>query len=99
MPVSGKASVGELIRERRKNHGWNQQQLADALGSPITREYVSRWENDHHVPGPEHAERLARELGGEATEYRGLSGEPRRLRDLVDELMARVEWLERKING
>ncbi|HSR90923.1 MAG TPA: helix-turn-helix transcriptional regulator [Gemmatimonadales bacterium] len=96
MPVSGLESVGQLIRERRETRGWNQVQLADALGK-IDRTYVSRWENDKHRPGPRHAEALARELGGDPSEYRGLSGAPRRLQDVVAELAARVDRLERLI--
>jgi len=97
VPVSTPASVGELIRQRRKARGWDQIQLGQALG--IDRTYVSRWETDKITPGEKHAVGLARELGGEPSEYRGLSGEPRRLRDLVDELMARVERLERKVDS
>ena len=89
--------MGDLIRQRRRARGWNQVELANALG--IDRTYVSRWENDKFAPGPMHAEALARELGGEPGEYRGVSGEPRRLRDLVDELMERVARLERKVDG
>jgi transcriptional regulator with XRE-family HTH domain len=86
-------SVGELIRERRQARGWNQIELAKRLG--ISREYLSRWENDKHGPGPEYAKALARELGGEAAEYRSLGSEPRRLRGLVEDLALRVERLEK----
>jgi transcriptional regulator with XRE-family HTH domain len=103
VPVSGDrpyASVGELIKTRRLARGFNSQKaLAAALGDPITREYVSRWENDHYTPGPKHATALARVLGGEPAEYRGLSGEPRNLRDLVTDLMERVERLERRVRS
>jgi transcriptional regulator with XRE-family HTH domain len=95
VPVSG-SSVGEFIRERRLARGWSQRKLAAELGPPITREQISRWENDKHAPGPTHAAALARALGGDADEFRGLSGAPRRLRDLVEELMSRVEQLERR---
>jgi transcriptional regulator with XRE-family HTH domain len=90
------SSVGELIRERRRARGWSQPQLADALRTE--RGQVSRWENNKHTPGPSWAAALARELGGDAAEYRGLSGEPRRLRDLVIDLVSRVEQLERRVD-
>ena len=86
------ASVGELIKIRREDRGLNQAQLAEAIG--VTREYLSRWENDHNAPGSKHAASLAHVLGGEAAEYQGLAGAPRNLREVVEQLERRVERLE-----
>ena len=41
-------SIGERISELRKGHNLSQGQLADALS--ITRQAVSKWENDQSVP-------------------------------------------------
>lgn len=41
-------SIGERISELRKNQNLSQGQLADALS--ITRQAVSKWENDQAVP-------------------------------------------------
>ena len=41
-------SIGERILELRKNQNISQGQLADALS--ITRQAVSKWENDQAVP-------------------------------------------------
>ena len=41
-------SIGERISELRKNQNLSQGQLADALS--ITRQAVSKWENDLAVP-------------------------------------------------
>jgi transcriptional regulator with XRE-family HTH domain len=47
--------IGRLIRGLRGMHGWSQGRLAteltNASGSPVAREYVSRWECGKVLPG------------------------------------------------
>ncbi len=46
--------IGELIRELRTAHGWSQARLADEIndahGTTLTREYVARWERGKVAP-------------------------------------------------
>lgn len=48
-------AVGALIRDLREARGWSQGRLADeindAFGAGLTREYVSRWERSEVEPG------------------------------------------------
>jgi transcriptional regulator with XRE-family HTH domain len=95
--ASKMSSIGELIRLRRQARGWNQVELGKAIN--VERTYVSRWENDRHRPNHAHAAALARVLGGDPADYRGEGVPTGRLRDLVMDLMARVERLEQLIDG
>jgi transcriptional regulator with XRE-family HTH domain len=91
------SSIGELIRLRRQARGWSQVELAKAID--VERTYVSRWENDRHRPNHAHAAELARVLGGDPTDYRGQGASTGRLRDVVMDLLRRVERLEHLIDG
>lgn len=48
-------AIGELIKDLRKARGWSQGRLADevneAFGTGLNREYVSRWEHSKVAPG------------------------------------------------
>lgn len=48
--------IGVLTRDLREARGWSQGRLADeinnAFGTSLTREYVSRWERSKVAPGP-----------------------------------------------
>ncbi|MER7108948.1 helix-turn-helix domain-containing protein [Streptomyces sp. NPDC000229] len=48
-------AIGVLIRDLRETRGWSQGRLADeineAFGTGLNREYVSRWERSKVVPG------------------------------------------------
>lgn len=49
-------AIGVLIRDLRGARGWSQERLADeindAFGTGLNREYVSRWERSKVMPGP-----------------------------------------------
>ncbi|MFD3994263.1 helix-turn-helix domain-containing protein [Streptomyces sp. NPDC058548] len=49
-------AIGVLIKDLREARGWSQGRLADeineAFGTGLNREYVSRWERSKVVPGP-----------------------------------------------
>jgi transcriptional regulator with XRE-family HTH domain len=63
--------VWELIRERRRQRGLTQADLADLMG--VARNTVNRWETGQNQPtneAPTHfRKRLAKELGGQAEDY------------------------------
>jgi transcriptional regulator with XRE-family HTH domain len=90
------SSIGELIRLRRQARGWSQVELGKAIN--VERTYVSRWENDRHRPNHAHAAELARVLGGDPTDYRGEDVPTARLRDLVMDLVRRIERLEHLVD-
>lgn len=51
------AAIGTLIRSARRQLGYSQYRLADALveisgNNAITREQVARWERGKRIPGP-----------------------------------------------
>jgi DNA-binding transcriptional regulator YiaG len=46
----GRASTGDHIRAVRLRLNLSQAELAETLG--VSRETVSRWENDSHAPHP-----------------------------------------------
>lgn len=50
-------TIGALIRQMRKDRGWSQARLAEALcveaeHYTVTRHDISRWESGRRVPGP-----------------------------------------------
>jgi transcriptional regulator with XRE-family HTH domain len=63
---AGAAGVPGLIRQRRKEKGWSQFDLAEKVG--VTRNTVNRWER-WNQPNPSHREKLAKVLGGTASDY------------------------------
>lgn len=59
---------GEIIRVRREELGWSQEQLAAALGPyKVTREAVSQWEHDRTRPRYKRLAKLAEVLNIEGT--------------------------------
>lgn len=41
-------TFGEILREKRKDKEWSQQELADKLG--VRKGSIGNWENDKNVP-------------------------------------------------
>ena len=61
-----------LLRDERKQHGWSQADVAQALG--ITTKMVIRWELGHTVPFPYHRRKLSA-LFGKTVQELGLLSE------------------------
>lgn len=66
-------TLGERIISARKNKGWNQKQLAEALD--VNLKNVSRWELDQAKPNIEAATELAKILEVSLDYLGGLSAE------------------------
>jgi len=54
-------TTGEIIQNRRKQSGWSQDQLAQKLG--ISRQSISKWEQDLALPDLENGLKLCETLG------------------------------------
>lgn len=54
-------TTGELIQNRRKQYGWSQDQLAQKLN--ISRQSISKWEQDLALPDLENGMKLCETLG------------------------------------
>lgn len=54
-------TTGEIIQNRRKQSGWSQDQLAEKLG--ISRQSISKWEQDLALPDLENGLKLCETLG------------------------------------
>ena len=50
------------IRTLRLARGWTQEELAHAMGGVVTKQALSKYENDKVIPSPVVALRLARAL-------------------------------------
>jgi putative transcriptional regulator len=59
--------VSGLIRERRKERGWSQQDLAEHVSA--TRNPINRWERGWNGPTLPQRRKLAKALGGDPDEY------------------------------
>lgn len=53
--------LGRALKMARRKLGLTQESLAETLG--VNTVSISRWENDHMVPEPEHQRELVRVLG------------------------------------
>jgi transcriptional regulator with XRE-family HTH domain len=71
------------LRDARRNEGWSQEALADAVG--VTREHISMVENGRRPMSLNLAERWAAVVGGELDEWDLLSLAPSmtQLRDVL----------------
>lgn len=65
------ATPNHLLRATRKERGWTQQQVADAIGAPLALN-ISRWENGTAFPSVYYLQRLCQLFGKSAHEL-GLS--------------------------
>lgn len=54
-------TTGEIIQNKRKQCGWSQDQLAEKLG--ISRQSISKWEQDLALPDLENGSKLCEALG------------------------------------
>lgn len=54
-------TIGQVIREKRNEKGYTQEQLAERLS--VTPQAVSKWENDSAYPDIALIKKLAKELG------------------------------------
>jgi len=54
-------TTGETIQNKRKQNGWSQDQLAEKLG--ISRQTISKWEQDAALPDLENGLKLCETLG------------------------------------
>lgn len=54
-------TIGEKIRERRKELGLSQEQLAEKIG--VSRQTISTWEQDRGLPDLSNLARLSKHLG------------------------------------
>jgi len=54
-------TTGEIIQNKRKQSGWSQDQLAEKLG--ISRQSISKWEQDLALPDLENGLKLCETLG------------------------------------
>lgn len=89
-------SVGERIRTLRKRAGLSQEALANRLGTDRFRVIV--WEKGTQHPGEEYAAKLARELGGQATDYWTPAGPTNaQMAALVPQLLESVEALQAEV--
>ena len=61
------AFVSQLIRDRRTEKGLNQLDLAERIG--VARNTVIRWERSANQPTLPQRKKLARELGGQPSDY------------------------------
>lgn len=68
---------GETLRRIRKERGWNQQELADVLGT--TKQVISRYERGERSPKVSVADEYARILGVKISD---LAGEEKPLPDI-----------------
>jgi putative transcriptional regulator len=59
--------VSGLIRERRKERGWSQQDLAEHVSA--SRNPINRWERGWNGPTLPQRRKLAKALGGDPDEY------------------------------
>lgn len=60
-----KKQLAKMIRDLRREQGWTQEEFGQKMTPPVAGATVSRWENGHHVPQPEHLRAIA-DLRGEA---------------------------------
>ena len=54
-------TTGETIQNKRKQFGWSQDQLAEKLN--ISRQSISKWEQDLALPDLENGLKLCKTLG------------------------------------
>jgi len=54
-------TTGEIIQNKRKQFGWSQDQLAEKL--EISRQSISKWEQDMSLPDLENGSKLCEMLG------------------------------------
>ena len=59
--------VGRRIQRARKERGWSQHRLAQAVD--VQDNAVSRWENGRHMPSPPMLERIGNALGVPAESF------------------------------
>lgn len=85
-------SIGERIIELRKQQNISQQQLAEMM--EVSRQAVSKWENDLSSPDTIHLIRLADALGADV-EYlaTGKSSEP----EVKEKIVTVVQQVERVV--
>jgi transcriptional regulator with XRE-family HTH domain len=63
----GEMTLGKRIGDLRRDRGWTQQQLADAVGVSVRT--LQSWEIDQREPGWRHFLHLALALGREPAEF------------------------------
>lgn len=56
-------AIGPVIRRRRRDIGWNLQQLSDAVGGKVSVGYLSMIETGKSQPSLSHVARIAKALG------------------------------------
>lgn len=78
-------TLGERIRQLRKEKGFNQNQLGEKLG--VDDNTVSKWELGTQMPSPENIAKLT-ELFDIPLAYLGGSSDDRSFREIGDELAA-----------
>ena len=59
--------VSQLIRDRRKDKGWRQSDLADKM--EVARNTIIRWEKGANPPDEPQRKKLAKALGGQPADY------------------------------
>jgi transcriptional regulator with XRE-family HTH domain len=60
-------TVADLIRGRRNERGWSQQELGEKVD--VTRNTINRWERGWNGPTSPQRNKLAKALGGKPDEY------------------------------
>lgn len=75
-------SIGERIRQMRKEKGWSQDQLAEMIGADGRQ--ISRYETNHNIPSVEIVIKLA-QLFDVSTDYILLEDSPRKSLKISDQ--------------
>ena len=81
--------LGETIKIRREERGFDQEELAGKVG--VSQQTVSRWEKGQAVPRPQRVAQLADALGLDVTRLHRFAGYlPEEERSAVDDVWHQV---------
>lgn len=91
--------VKQLIRDRRKRRGLTQGELADKLG--VARNTIIRWEkgDPKGKPDEESRRRLAKILGGSASEYEWTESDWHKADDLEQKRIQARAYIRKLFEG